>query len=169
MPTLYLDIDTQLDFVFPAGALYVPGAEWILPQVEKLNREAIEQGHSLLATVDAHTENDPEFVSWPPHCVQGSLGQRKPERLTVPGLRILEKQNVNCFTNPQMEEFLREKGITRAVVYGVVTEICVLHAAYGLLDRGIEVTLRTDATKELNSAARDQFFQTVRARGGQIL
>ena len=24
---LYFDIDTQIDFLFPAGALYVPGAE----------------------------------------------------------------------------------------------------------------------------------------------
>ena len=31
MKTVFFDIDTQIDFVYPAGALYVPGAEHILP------------------------------------------------------------------------------------------------------------------------------------------
>jgi len=26
MKTVYFDIDTQIDFLFPAGSLYVPGA-----------------------------------------------------------------------------------------------------------------------------------------------
>ena len=38
--TLFFDIDTQIDFVYPAGALYVPGAEHILPVVAELNRRA---------------------------------------------------------------------------------------------------------------------------------
>ena len=31
MKTVFFDIDTQIDFVFPAGALYVPGAEIFCP------------------------------------------------------------------------------------------------------------------------------------------
>ena len=27
MKTVYVDVDTQLDFLYPAGALYVPGAD----------------------------------------------------------------------------------------------------------------------------------------------
>ena len=34
---LYFDIDTQIDFMFPAGALYVPGAEKLLPRIAQLN------------------------------------------------------------------------------------------------------------------------------------
>ena len=39
MNTVFLDVDTQIDFLYPAGALYVPGAEAIVPVVAKLNRE----------------------------------------------------------------------------------------------------------------------------------
>lgn len=168
MKTVYIDVDTQMDFVVPAGALYVPGAERILAQVGKLNREAVSAGNLLIATMDAHSENDVEFKSWPHHCVVGSLGQRKAEQTIVKGMRVIEKQSVDCFTNPEMAEILRVEGVEEAVVYGVVTEICVLNAVRGLLDRGIRVRVVANAVKELNVDARDRFFEEVRGRGGII-
>src|SRR5580658_865687 len=68
MKTVFFDIDTQIDFVYPAGALYVPGAEYILPLVGELNRHA----PVLISTMDAHSEDDPEFQIFPPHCVVGT-------------------------------------------------------------------------------------------------
>ena len=168
MRTAHIDVDTQLDFVVPAGALYVPGAEGILERVGELNREAVAAGHLLIATMDAHSENDLEFKSWPHHCVVGSLGQRKAEQTIVLGMRVVEKQSVDCFTNPEMAEILRAEGVEEAVVYGVVTEICVLNAVRGLMDRGIRVRVVADAVKELNVDARDRFFGEVRGRGGII-
>jgi nicotinamidase/pyrazinamidase len=145
MKTAYIDVDTQIDFVFPAGALYVPGAEKILGRVGELNRE-----------------------TWPHHCVVGSLGQRKAAETIVEGAIAIEKQKLDCFTNPRMEALLKEHSITDAVVYGVVTELCVLHAAQGLMDRGIRVRIAADAVKELSATARDLFFEEVRSRGGRI-
>jgi nicotinamidase/pyrazinamidase len=165
---LFLDIDTQMDFVYPGGALYVPGAEFILERVGELNRSALAQGYKLLATADAHTENDPEFRSWPPHCVKNAFGSRKASATLVEGMPILEKQSVDCFTNPQMEEILRSWEIRAATVYGVVTEICVKHAVLGLLDRGIQVAVETTAVRELSATSRDLFFEEVRARGGVL-
>ncbi len=165
---LYVDVDTQMDFVFPSGALYVPGAEKILARVGGLNREAIASGAKLVTTMDAHTEDDVEFRSWPHHCVKGTLGARKPEVTLVPGAVVLEKMHVNCFTNAALDEWLREWRVTEAVVYGVVSEICVQHAALGLLERGIKVTLETGAMKELSAQNRDLFFEEVRARGGAL-
>ena len=40
MKPLFVDVDTQNDFVLPAGALYAPGAEHVIPAVAKLNRYA---------------------------------------------------------------------------------------------------------------------------------
>src|SRR5271170_5517568 len=74
MKTVFFDIDTQIDFVYPAGALYVPGSERILPIVGELNRRA----PVLISTMDAHSEDDPEFQAYPHHCVVGTAGQHKP-------------------------------------------------------------------------------------------
>ena len=72
MITVFLDIDTQIDFMFPAGSLYVPGAERIIDTVARLNRHAAASGSRLVSTMDAHLENDPEFRTWPAHCVAGT-------------------------------------------------------------------------------------------------
>jgi nicotinamidase/pyrazinamidase len=44
MSALFIDVDTQLDFLYPAGALYVPGAERIVPAIAKLNGYAARNG-----------------------------------------------------------------------------------------------------------------------------
>jgi nicotinamidase/pyrazinamidase len=115
MKTVFFDIDTQLDFLYPAGALYVPGAERVVPAIARLNRYAAAHGIPVISTTDSHPENDPEFRSWPPHCVAGTTGQHKVEatlldkRVVVPNRPctlaldgaqqiILEKQDVDSFT-----------------------------------------------------------------------
>ena len=166
MKTVFVDVDTQLDFVVPAGALYVPGAEKVIPAVARLNAYAASQGIPVLSTADAHAENDPEFQNWPPHCVAGTLGQRKPastllSRRSVVSTRpgdipaslepqiIVEKQALDAFTNPNLTPLLERLGAGRYVVYGVVTEYCVRCAALGLLKTGAEVLVVTDAIQTL--------------------
>ena len=83
MKTIFFDIDSQLDFLYPAGALYVPGAEHIVPAIARLNHYAAAHGIPVISTTDAHTENDPEFRDWPPHCVAGTTGQARTTVLTI--------------------------------------------------------------------------------------
>jgi len=182
---VFFDVDTQLDFLYPAGALYVPGAESIVPHVAALNQYAAEHGIPVISTVDAHTENDPEFRAWPPHCVAGTAGQHKPaatlleSRTTIRSAPedfhvsnaqqiLLEKQSVDCFTNANLPALLERLGAERCVVYGVVTEICVKNAALGLLKTGRNVTLVTDAVRSLDEAKSAQFFQDFTAAGGEL-
>ena len=185
MTTVFFDIDTQLDFLYSAGALYVPGAEAIVPRVAALNRYAAEHRIPVLSTVDAHTEHDPEFRDWPPHCVAGTAGQQKPaatlleKRTVVPsalqsfdaqgaGQILLEKQSVDCFTNANLPALLDQLNVKICVVYGVVTEICVRNAALGLLKSRRRVVLVTDAVRSLDDSKCAQFFREFAAAGGAI-
>jgi nicotinamidase/pyrazinamidase len=185
MKTVFFDVDTQLDFLYPAGALYVPGAESIVAEVAALNRYAAGHGIPVVSTMDAHTENDPEFRAWPPHCVAGTAGQQKPaatlleKRTTIPNTPqdveirdaqqiLLEKQSVDCFTNPNLPALLDHLGADRCVVYGVVTEICVKNAAMGLLKSGRQVTVVTDAVRSLDDAKCAQFCHDFAAAGGKL-
>jgi nicotinamidase/pyrazinamidase len=176
MKTVFFDIDTQIDFVYPAGALYVPGAEHILPVIGELNRRA----PALISTMDAHSEDDPEFQVFPHHCVVGTTGQRKPaltlldQRATVPsaqaGVRqwILEKQKLDCFSSPHLAPLLAQLQADRYVVYGVVTEICVRCAAFGLLKTGKPVEIVTDAVKALDEQKAVEIFSEFTALGGRL-
>jgi nicotinamidase/pyrazinamidase len=164
MKTVFFDIDTQIDFVYPAGALYVPGAEHILPVIGELNRRE----PVVISTMDAHTEDDPEFQIYPHHCVVGTTGQHKPAITLCDGQVIIEKQRLDCFSSPQLEPLLAQLNADRYVVYGVVTEICVRLAAFGLLKNGKPVELVTDAVKPLDEQAANEMFREFTAAGGRL-
>jgi nicotinamidase/pyrazinamidase len=176
MKTVFFDVDTQIDFVYPAGALYVPGAERIVAAVAELNRRA----PLVISTMDAHSEDDPEFQIYPHHCVVGTVGQQKPsvtlleKRAVIPASvngaqqLILEKQKLDCFSNPWVAPLLAELGAERYVVYGVVTEICVRYAAFGLLKTGKRVEIVTDAVKALDDGAAGRMFAVFAAAGGGL-
>lgn len=177
MKTVFFDIDTQIDFLYPAGALYVPGAEMIVPVVAELNRRA----PLVISTMCTHAEDDPEFKVYPHHCVAGTVGQQKPvillreKRATVPSCvegaqqLILEKQELNCFSNPQLEPLLAELKADRYVVYGVVTEICVRLCAFGLLKTGKRVEIVTDAVRALDQGAAQEMFTEFKTAGGHLV
>lgn len=177
MKTVFFDVDTQIDFLFPAGALYVPGAERLIPVIAELNAAA----PLLVSTMDAHSENDPEFRLYPHHCVAGTAGQLKPantlldKRAVIPAnpdaVRqfIVEKQTLDCFSNPHLMPLLEQFGAERYVVYGVVTELCVRLAAFGLLKTGKQVEIVTDAVRALNEQAAVEMFAEFKAAGGRLI
>ncbi len=171
MNIVFFDVDTQLDFLYPAGALYVPGAETLVPALARLTDFAATHGLPIISTMDAHSGGDPEFQSWPHHCVAGCLGQRKPDA-TLLGTRgrqfFIEKQHVNCFTSAALMPLLAQLQAGRFVVYGVVTEICVRHALRGLLATGKRVTVLADAIKELDSDAAKATLDELVAAGGEV-
>ena len=169
MKIVFFDIDTQLDFVSPGGALYVPGAENILGNVALLNRYAVGRGTPLISTADAHTEADPEFKAWPHHCVAGCLGQRKPQATLVGGGQVIvEKQSVDCFAVPRLHSLLAEFAADLYVVYGVVTEICVKHCTEGLFRLGKPISIVTDAIRELDATSSSRFLKAFTAQGGRL-
>jgi nicotinamidase/pyrazinamidase len=185
MRTVFFDVDTQLDFVSPAGALYSSGAERVIAAVERLNRHAASHGIALISTVDAHAENDAEFSEWPPHCVAGSLGQHKAQAtlldksvvvLNRDGLPdtdgaaqiVIEKQTVDVFETRTIAPLLARLAADRFVVYGVVTEVCVWNTARGLLRLGKPVTVVTDAIHALRAETGERALAALRAAGATL-
>jgi nicotinamidase/pyrazinamidase len=184
--TVFFDIDTQLDFLCPAGALHVPGAERIVGAISRLNAHAVSQGIPLVSTMDAHSEDDAEFRSWPPHCVAGTLGQRKSAATLVARTTIVrnaagadlgldapqivvEKQSVDAFSNPYFPKLVEALGVERCVVYGVALDVCVRHAAFGLLKMGRRVEIVENAVRGLSNQNELQIFNEFRAAGGFVI
>lgn len=184
MKTVYIDIDTQMDFMTPAGALAVPGAVRLIPAVSAMNLRAWARGEAVVSTVDAHTENDAEFKVWPAHCVKGTLGQAKPEgtlnreRVVVANAvgaaigdapqYIVEKQALDCFTNVNMRALMERLGAERYLVYGVVTEYCVRCALMGLLGTGARVELVADGVMALSEGEGRRTVEEFVAAGGVL-
>lgn len=185
----FFDIDTQLDFVVPGGALYGSGAERLIPAVAALNRHAGANGIPLISTTDAHPENADEFRVWPPHCVAGTFGQQKPsatlleKRTVVPcdpaydfanldntaTQFIIEKNDLDMFTNPHLPALLSKLGVKECVVYGVFIDYCVKCALMGLVRSGRKVSLVTDASASISQEAGDLVIREFTAAGGHLI
>jgi nicotinamidase/pyrazinamidase len=168
-------VDAQADFMLPGGKLYVPGAEKLIPNLNRLT-DAARQGRVFLVGHGCiHAPDDPEFARFPPHCVRETPGaeiipEARAEKVflvpnragaEIPGDLspfqevILEKQTLDIFDNPNTETVLERVGKftdggAEIYVFGVVTEFCVRLAAKGLLDRGRRVALVRDAIETLN-------------------
>jgi nicotinamidase/pyrazinamidase len=164
MKQVFFDIDTQIDFLLPAGSLYVPGAEKLISTLAVLNRQA----PVLISTMCEHSENDEEFTAFPPHCVTGTVGQNKPASLLVPNQILFAKKQLNAFADPRLDSILRSIGADEYIVYGVVTEICVQFVAEKLLTFGKPVMLVSDAVQHLDLPKSTAFLEKFRADGGFI-
>jgi nicotinamidase/pyrazinamidase len=184
---IFWDVDTQVDFLSPGGKLYVPGSEAIVPALERLTRWAAEHRALVVASADAHHADDPELQQWPPHCLVGTAGQQKipetrlPRQIILPNRRtdipadlsawqqvVLEKQELDVFTNPNAGPLLEQLGRPDVVLYGVVTELCVARAASNLLQRGCRVTLVEDAVAALDSGAAQQCLDGLIEQGARL-
>ena len=164
--TVFVDIDTQFDFMDPQGSLYVPGAEDIIENIKKLFSFAKELKIKILSSTDTHKLDDPEFKFFPVHCVKDTPGCQKIEASTckdnfvIENVKqditesmlnheqiIIEKQSHGLFDNKNSDKVIVELDASDYVVFGVATDYCVKEAVLGLLKRGYKVTLVTDAIK----------------------
>ena len=81
---------------------------------------------------------------------------------------VVEKQTVDAFAAPNLGRILEQLHADRYVIYGVVTEICVLFAARGLLKTGKPVVVVTDAIEGLEAKDSERALAEIRAAGGTL-
>jgi nicotinamidase/pyrazinamidase len=187
---IFWEVDTQADFMLPGGKLYVPGAERLLPNIRRLT-DAARQGRVFLVSHGCyHTQDDPEFRTFPPHCIKGTSGSAYvPEALTekvvtVPNLPTaelphdlsqhqqihLEKQTLDIFESRHAGELVKQLGDdAEFVVFGVVTEYCVRFAAKGLLERGRRVWVVEDAIETLKTEDGQRTAAELQALGATFI
>jgi nicotinamidase/pyrazinamidase len=187
-PLVFLDVDTQMDFMLPSGSLYVPRAEEIVPNLKALMAYARAQGIPVLSSADAHPPDDPSFAEWPPHCVVGTPGQRRipetrfPTATVIPnrpgafvaprqwaGQTIVEKQEYDVSTNLNFEAILASLGRRRWVVFGVATEYCVRSSALALRKRDLPVDLVRDAIKSITEEDGRKALEEMTAAGVRLV
>jgi nicotinamidase-related amidase len=174
MRYLLVDVDTQVDFMAPKGALYVPGAAALAGNLAALVTAAREAGVPHFATLDTHTLDDPEFEAYgfPAHCVAGTAGHakiaatRQEAALELTGEhayaaaareQIFPKATFDVYSNPAFARAVAARQPDEAIVCGVATDYCVKAAALGLRAQNVAVALVTDAiaavTPETGAAA----------------
>lgn len=78
---LFWNVDTQIDFVYPRGKLYVQDAEKLRPQWKRLTQLAAEKNILVVNSADYHFPNsaeidtNPDFeTTFPEHCMANTRG-----------------------------------------------------------------------------------------------
>ena len=182
--TVFVDIDTQFDFMNPQGKLYVPNAEDIISNIKKLFDYAKEQQIKILSSTDAHKIDDPEFKLFSSHCVKGTLGCQKIEASmcndniiienreqeiteSMMGYEqiIVESQTFDIFESINTDGIVNKLDACNYVVFGVATDYCVKAAVLGLLKRGYNVSLVTDATKAITKEGEEKSLNEMKDAG----
>ena len=190
---IFWDVDTQADFMLPGGKLYVPGAEKLLPNLNRLTQAARTNRVFLVSDACVHAPDDPEFERFPPHCVRDTPGAALvPETLAnkvcfIPNRAgvdlgdlsqiqqvILEKQTLDVFDNPNTERVIERLNsftdpAAEFAVFGVVTEYCVRLAAKGLLSRGRRVALVSDAIAAIDPVAGRTALEDLASMGSRMI
>jgi nicotinamidase/pyrazinamidase len=190
-PLIFVDIDTQRDFLVPEGTLFLSGSDAIHPNLARLTDHARTASIPVIATACAHTldEEDPE--PFPPHCLIGTAGQERidatewessrvlrldetlPDDEPLPPHLTLWKARYDLFSRPDAAGLFERYARSRAsrptlVVYGVATDYCVRCAVEGLRARGHNVAVVVDAIRPVDPGAEADLL-TSWARGGVLL
>jgi nicotinamidase/pyrazinamidase len=185
---VFLDVDTQVDFMLPGGKLYVPHAEEIIPNLAKMVSWARDHRIPIISSADTHVPDDPEFAQWPPHCVVGTPGQRRIPETLLPGAvvvenypgafhapqewvgqLIVEKRVYDFTTNVNIDAILASLGQPRFVAFGVATEYCVLSAVLALRKRNLPVAVVVDAIKPITEEGGQKAIEEMADAGAQLV
>ncbi|MGB2840980.1 MAG: isochorismatase family cysteine hydrolase [Halobacteriota archaeon] len=144
-------IDMQKDFCYEDGALFVGDAvEAIIPRIRGLIEAAIRKKVHLIFTQDWHSQDDEEFEVWGRHCVRDTKGAEIIDELFLKEAYAVKKQKYSAFFGTDLDAHLKEKGIRRLILAGVVTNICVLHTAIDASLRGYELIVPEDCVAALS-------------------
>ncbi|MEK7831046.1 MAG: isochorismatase family protein [Acidobacteriota bacterium] len=185
---IFFDVDTQCDFMEPGGALYVPGAETINPNLERLLSAAGKHGITTISSRCAHQPGDAEFEMFPPHCLEGTRGAERifdglpelprteiavdemavPWDEIAPGKHYVVKKKVFDMFSSDWLAGLRERNVFRrknCVVFGVATDYCVRACVLGLVEAGARVQVVEDAIRGVAAETTEQAFAEMRAAG----
>jgi len=163
-----LVVDVQNDFADPAGGLYVPGGEQVVPVVADEVHAAWESGSPVLYTQDWHPPSTPHFVTegggWPVHCVRDTWGAQLHPDLPVAGPVVRKgtggEDGYSGFSvrDPVskavsvtlLATLLEEARVRRVVVTGLAGDVCVKETALDAIRLGYEVMVPLAATRFVN-------------------
>jgi len=188
-PWVYVDVDTQFDFMNPRGALYIKGAEKLVPILQRLFERALAKNIPVISSADCHEPDDPEFEKFPPHCVRDTEGQKKLSCTLLANRCIVEptddledplellgkhqqlvfrKKAFDLFSNPNARRLFERLDCGRCVVFGVATDYCVAAAVKGLLSLGKNVTILTDTVKPVDAEHGRRILEELRQAGATL-
>jgi nicotinamidase/pyrazinamidase len=165
-----LIVDVQNDFC-PGGALAIRDGDRVIAPLNAAAQLFSAASLPILASRDWHPPQTPHFRdfggTWPIHCVAGTTGAAfHPDLRLPPETIILAKgsdpaldgysafEGVSADGVP-LAEFLVQLGVQRLYIGGLATDYCILATTLEARQRGLAVTVLSDAIAGVELAPGD--------------
>lgn len=139
------------------GNLSSPRMLRILPCLKEHLKQEIEAGSKIIFLHDNHDPNDVEFKMFAPHCIRGTDETKVVAELQpyTEHASLIPKTKYDGFFGTTLEEELAGYGPDEVILGGVCTDICVLHTAEGLINRGYRVIVPRFCVETYDAAGHD--------------
>lgn len=142
-----LIIDVQNDY-FPGGACELFQPLEAEETIKSLIKESRKIGRQIVYIQHINPPDDSFFL-------EGTLGCEISERIKPqPDDKVIVKHYPNSFLETELDSYLKKNEISKLVVCGMMTHMCVDTTVRAAMDHGYEVELaaRACATKDLEIA-----------------
>ncbi|WP_337860494.1 isochorismatase family cysteine hydrolase [Ferroplasma sp.] len=93
---------------------------------------------------DAHINNDPEFLVWGEHALDGTDGSKIVKSLSKFPDYVIKKRHFDAFYDTDLDSLLRALNIKNIYIFGISTDICVEHTCAGAFYRYYNVKVISD-------------------------
>lgn len=94
----------------------------IVPTIKALLDQARKENIAIIALNDAHSKNNPEFNSYPIHCLENTKETELVTELQFPEIKIIKKNSTNGFFQLNLNQL---KNYQNIIVVGCCTDICI--------------------------------------------
>lgn len=163
--------------------IFAPGSTWetpwlprVLPTIERLASSRPEQTiFTRFIPADRPGQGSGTWKHYYERYADMTLERLPPgmvdlvpqlQRFVPPG-EVIDKRVYSPWMAPELERSLERRGADTLIVTGTETDVCVLAAVLGAVDRGFRVVVPTDALCSSSDTAHDASLTVYRERYGQ--
>ncbi|MCP4593314.1 MAG: cysteine hydrolase [bacterium] len=185
-----IDLDTQEDFFTEDELCRVANAKALIPLLRNIIAWAKRNQVPMISSVDSHRPDEMSTCGLPPHCVDGSAGQRKlpftllDNRVSVEGDNtlslpldlfkrhqqvIFRKRTADLLANPKADRFLTQLAAREYVVFGLGLERSIKALALGLMARDRRVTVICNGCGYWNASEAEFSLRQLAAKGANVI
>lgn len=189
LTTAVLAIDMQRDFLDPrgysaAGGEDVTPVRRVIPNVQRVLAAAREAGMLVVHTREGHL---PDLSDLPDAKQERSSGTGNPigargplgrllvrgeyghdfidECRPLPGEPVVDKPGFGAFYRTELQEILRDRGVSHLIVIGVTTQCCVFSTLREAVDRGYRCLTLEDCCGTFSESLQRGVFEMIASEG----
>jgi len=183
---ILVDVDTQRDFLLAQGTACVRNHRRVLANIRRVAAWARQNHIHTISTVEVHSADNGKVS----YCLDGSDGQKKisytlranrrtfiadgstdlpRDILRVYDQVIFNKRCADPFDEPRLDRLFSELRADEFILIGTSLEGAIKATALGLLQRGKNVSIITDAIGSHNKTAADLALRQMQAKGAKLI